>query len=179
MTPSIQQDQVSGVLRSFLLSILPPGVEVMLAQENRVPEPTADNFVLLTLLDRTRLGTNTTSWDQSMGADPTTITNGEAVSIGMQLDFHGADSTDNAQVFATLFRSAYACDFMASTNISPDYCTDGQQIPFINGEDSWEYRWVLNAVMDCVINVQPPQQFANALQIGLLNVDASYPPSGA
>lgn len=179
MTPSIQQAQVSGVLRAFLLSILPAGVEVIIAQENRVPEPTSDNFVLLTLLDRSRLGTNTTAWDQSMGGNPTTITDAEAVSIGMQLDFHGADSTDNAQVFAVLFRSAYACDYMAATGVSPDYCTDGQQMPFINGENAWEDRWVLNAVMDCVIAVEAPQQFANTLQITLIDVDAVYPPSGA
>lgn len=176
MTPSIAQSQVSGILRAFLLSILPPGVEVTLAQENRVGEPTADNFVLLTLLDRVRLGTNTTSWDQSMGGNPAIITDAEAVSIAMQLDFHGANSTDNAQVFAALFRSAYACDFMAATGVSPDYCTDGHQMPFINGEDAWEDRWVLNAVMDCVIAVQAPQQFANTLIVGLINVDASYPP---
>lgn len=176
MTPSIQQAQVSGILRSFLLSILPSGVEVIIAQENRVPEPTADNFVLLTLLDRSRLGTNTTAWDQSMGGDPTVITDAEAVSISMQLDFHGADSTDNAQVFAVLFRSAYAVDYMAATGVSPDYCTDGHQMPFINGEDAWEDRWVLNAVMDCVIAINAPQQFANTLTVDVVSVDAAYPP---
>jgi hypothetical protein len=176
MTPSIQQAQVSGVLRAFLLSILPTGVEVIIAQENQVPEPTSDDFVLLTLLNRGRLGTNTTAWDQSMDGNPTTITDAEAVSIGMQLDFHGADSTDNAQVFCVLFRSAYACDYMAATGVSPDYCTDGQQMPFINGSQQWEDRWVLTAMMDCVISVEAPQQFADALIVGLVNVDASYPP---
>jgi len=176
MTPSIQQAQVSGVLRSFLLTILPTGVEVIIAQQNLVPEARADNFILLTLLGRVRLGTNTVSWDQTMGGNPSVATDAEAVSIAMQLDFHGANSTDNAQVFAALFRSAYACDYMAATGVSPDYCTDGHQMPFINGEDQWEDRWVLNAVMDCVIAVQAPQQFANTLVVDLINVDANYPP---
>ena len=176
MTPSIQQAQVSGILRAFLLNILPTGVEVTIAQINRVPEPTADNFVLLTLLNRTRLGYNATAWDQSVDGDPSVINIAEPVSIGMQLDFHGADSTDNAQVFATLFRSAYACDFMAGTGVSPDYCTDGQQMPFLNGEDQWEDRWVLNAVMDCVIAINAPQQFANTLTVDVVSVDAAYPP---
>lgn len=146
------------------------------AQQNRVAEPGADNFVLVTLLSRRRLGTTIPDWDTSAGGNPSVLTNIEPTSISMQLDFHGPDSTDNAQVFATLFRSDYAYQFMAPSGLYPDYCTDGAQMPFINGEDQYETRWVINAVFDANISAAPPMQFANAVTVGLIEVDSVYPP---
>lgn len=45
-------------LRSFLLDILPTGVEVVQAQDNRVPEPKVDDFVVMTPMRLPRLATN-------------------------------------------------------------------------------------------------------------------------
>lgn len=177
MTPSITQTQIETLLRAFLLQILPPGVEVIVGQENRVGEPPVDNYVIMWATLRKRLGTTFVSWDQAEGGDPTTQDNTEALRIDMQLDFHGADSTDNAQVFATLFRSAYACAALSGTGIQPNYCSDGQQAPFINGEQQYEDRWTLSAVFDANITVTTTQQFANTVTIGLIEVDERYPPS--
>lgn len=51
------QSGITTALRAFLLGIL-PGVEVILSQVNRVPEPKNPNFVLMTPLLRARLETN-------------------------------------------------------------------------------------------------------------------------
>ena len=55
------QSAVLKALRTFLLSILPSKVEVILAQVNRVPEPKAKDFVLMTPIRRERLETNVDS----------------------------------------------------------------------------------------------------------------------
>lgn len=177
MVPSLTQTQVEALLRAFLIQILPAGVAVIIGQANRVPEPQVDNYVITWATLRKRLGTTVVSWDQSEGGDPTQMANTESLRLDMQLDFHGADSTDNAQVFATLFRSGYACDYFSGSGMQPDYCSDGQQAPFINGELAFEDRWTLNAVFDANITVSSPQQFANDIQLGLIEVDATYPPS--
>lgn len=52
------QSDLTTALRSFLLSILPAPIEVILSQVNRVPEPKVANFVLMTPLRRERLETN-------------------------------------------------------------------------------------------------------------------------
>ena len=52
-------------LRFFLLAALTPlsaGIEVVQAQDNQVPEPIADNFAIMTLLFRDRLGMNVVSY---------------------------------------------------------------------------------------------------------------------
>lgn len=55
---SLTQSQALTDLRSLLLNFLDPAVEVVLAQDNRVPEPTAANFVLMTPVRRDRIATN-------------------------------------------------------------------------------------------------------------------------
>lgn len=57
-TLSITEAQILTVLRSFLLNVLPPGVEIIRAQINRVPEPTGANFVVMTPIMRSRISTN-------------------------------------------------------------------------------------------------------------------------
>lgn len=62
MSPVISQSpsmsKVQEVLRLFLLDILPAGTEVVAGQDNRVPEPEVDDFVVLTPLRNDRLATN-------------------------------------------------------------------------------------------------------------------------
>lgn len=52
------QDTVQIALRTFLKAIFPADVEVIVAQDNRVPEPRAGRFAVMTPLRITRLRTN-------------------------------------------------------------------------------------------------------------------------
>lgn len=171
MTPSLNQQQVETAIRAFLTTTMPQAVEVMIGQANRVPEPTADNFVIIWATLRRRLGTTLVAWDESQGGNPATQTNTEALRLDMQFDFHGANSTDNAQVFATLFRSDYACQFFTPFGLTPNYCSDGNQAPFINGEQQYEDRWTLTATFDANIAVQTPQQFADTVAVETVSSD--------
>jgi len=58
--PSIAptQDSVQIALRAFLLDVLPAGVDVIAALQNRVPEPAGDTFVVMTPIRFVRLRTN-------------------------------------------------------------------------------------------------------------------------
>lgn len=52
------QVNINTMLRGFLLDVLPEGVEVVLGQVNRVPEPSVSDFVIMWPLRRVRLATN-------------------------------------------------------------------------------------------------------------------------
>lgn len=58
ITLSPNQSDIQTVFRSFLLSILPSGIEIFQGQDNRVPEPAADDFVVFTVIGHDRLETN-------------------------------------------------------------------------------------------------------------------------
>lgn len=243
-TVSPTQDDVTTLLRSFLIDILPVGTEVILGQVNRVPEPSSGQFVVMTPTHILRLGTN---FDESgdvkftgsitgsvmtvTAFSPTSkglieigspvfgvgVTDGskvtarisgtgqtgtysvlpaqtitsETLSAGrwsakqpsqwtVQLDFHGADTTaaDMAQTVSTLFRDGYATTYFArqSASISPILADDPRQMPFLNDQQQYEWRWIVGAIIQVDQKVLVPQQYADVVNVGLVEIDERFPP---
>jgi hypothetical protein len=98
--------------------------------------------------------------------------------VTIQLDAHGPESPDYAQRISTVLRSAYGCDLMAQNGLGvvPLYTSDPHQMGFRTGEDQTDNRWTLDAVLQANLTVTAPQQFAGAVEIGLIEVDERYPP---
>ncbi len=61
-TLTLTDTQALTALRAFLLTLVLPGTEVLLAQVNRVPEPAGADFIIMTPLLQRRLGTNTVTY---------------------------------------------------------------------------------------------------------------------
>lgn len=103
----------------------------------------------------------------------------QPMKVTMQLDVHGPKSADNVALITTLFRDEFGVDqFRASGfDVTPLYMSDPRQGPFLNDEDQIEQRWVIDCVMQCNPIVTVPQEFADALNVTLIEVDASYPPA--
>lgn len=175
-TISITEDDVLAALRTFLLAIVATGVEVIVGQDNRVPEPTGDDFIVMTPLGQTRLSTNDSSYTDS-GTNPGTRNFEQATRVMIQLDIHGPASADNSAMISTLFRSEYAVDVFKSSgkDISPLYCDDAKQAPFINGENQYEQRWIITAAIQYNPVTAVPQDFADTLEVNIVSVDATYP----
>lgn len=232
------QSAILKALRTFLLGILPSKVEVILAQVNRVAEPKAKDFVLMTPIRRERLETNVDSsadvsvvgsiagniltvtsvliGEIELGAtlfgsgltDDTSITSFvsgtggvgtykvspsqtaasqkigagstdylQPTNVVVQLDVHGPNGADNAQKISTLFRDDYAVMQFASYGIgvAPLHADDPKQLPFLNAEQQYEDRWVVEAHMQANEVVTAPQQYADALAVDLVNVEERYP----
>jgi len=97
--------------------------------------------------------------------------------ITTQLNVHGLNGANNAQVITSVFRDQYGVDLfnLSGLDISPLYASDPRQIPFVNAEQFTEYRWVVDVVVQCNIFVVVPVQFATSAVVGLVNVDVAYP----
>lgn len=173
VTPT--QSDIRVALRGFLVGVLASNVEVVEAQDNRVPEPTSEDFVLMTGIRHRRIETNSEGPVQPIAGTQDHTQPTEAV---FQLDVHGPNSADNAEVISTLFRSAYAVDAMAAINpdVYPLHADDPKQVPFINDANQYESRWVIEAFLQANQTVSVPQQSAEALAVDLIDVDAVYPP---
>lgn len=99
--------------------------------------------------------------------------------VTYQIDFHGPSAPDNARVFATLFRDEYATDLFGSYNlgdITPIQADEPRQLPFTSGEQQYELRQVVEAQMQVNETIFVPYQFADALAVNIVEVEASYPP---
>lgn len=178
MAVSIDTTQVAilTALRTVLLSWLPSGVEVIRAQVNRVPEPTSDDFVVMTPILRERISTNIDTWSNS--STVSTINATQSTKVTIQLDVHGPNSSENSQIISTLLRDQIGCAAFAAiaSNIQTLFASDPRQSPFINGEDQYEDRWMVDAVLQADITLTTSQQFSSKLSVGLIPADITYPP---
>ena len=162
MIPSVTEEQVCIALRAFLLAILPAGVEVVRGQSNRVPEPQADDYVIFWPVHRARISTNEDTWDIT-NPDPASLDHRRGTRTTFQLDIHGPNGADNAQVITTLWRDDYAMSAIDNSILVPLYASDGQQMPFINGEKQYEDRWVVTVEMQVNPVISTPAQFADTV----------------
>lgn len=179
MTPalSLTEDDVFVALQSFLLAILPTGIEVVRGQDNRVPEPKGVDFVTMTPILRERLATNIVHFIDGFPADPGARMDLQPVKVTIQLDVHGTASADNTQIITTLFRSDYATEYFQCSgfSVAPLYTSEPHQMPFSDGEQQIEARWVVDVVMQANPVVTTSQDFAAALTVGIVSVEEKYP----
>ena len=154
----ITEEDLYTRLRAFLLAVVLAGTGVYKGQVNRVAEPQEVDFVMMTVLSRVRLRTNVDTYDVEARSKMLE----QATQITFQLDIHGPNSTDNAQLISTYFRDQYGCEAFGK-DVQPLYCGDGTQAPFINGEKQYEDRWVMPAVLQANILTSTPQDFADTL----------------
>ncbi len=180
-SPTVTQSQIQTALRSFILTVLPTW-ECIEGQDSRVSEPSTTDFVVMTIINRTRLETNGSFYTPPPGsqlvAGSETIT--QAFQVTFQLDFHSAnvgDSSDAAVLVSTLFRDDVAVQAFAASGypISPLYADDPKQIPFLNAEQQFETRWVLDAVLQVNAGVVWSQQF----MLGAPGIQIQKPADGA
>jgi hypothetical protein len=92
----------------------------------------------------------------------------------VQLDVHGPTSADNSRVIESLFRSEYATQALEDTGfaVTPLYCDDPREVPFLNTEQQYEFRWSI----DCHFQVQQvigtPQDFATEIEVETILANA-------
>lgn len=163
---SITEDELMDVVGGFTTSIL-GNIPVARGQDNRVPEPLGPNFVIITPILRRQLSTTRHENDDTINI----IFVDRPTEAHLQIDIYGPISTDNAQIFTTLFRDSYGTEAMAGTGVQPLWCDDGRQMPLVNGEEQYEARWMINAVVQINPAVSTPAQFADTVTVDMIKAD--------
>lgn len=158
---NITVDNVVDALADFLQPFVDPS-EIVRAQGNRVSPPPGP-FVLITELRQVDLETPIVT---SQGESKLVRIEGPK-RIDFQVDFYGPLSGDQCAAVKSVFRSGYTTEQFPD-NVSPLYCSDGNQMPLITGEEQYESRWRI----DCSLQYNPavtiPQQFATKLVLNHL-----------
>lgn len=99
----------------------------------------------------------------------------------VQLDFHSYDLDSAADMAATVqasFRDPYAYAFFADSfpHVAPLYADDPRLAPFVNENGQVESRWILEASLQVNQTTRVPAQYADAVSVTIVSVDAAYPP---
>lgn len=162
-------DDVFTALIAFLNDVLPGlGADnVRQGQQNRTPMPPGPDFIIITPAERNALATTTRDYDPAQGERVTT----RSTQVGVQLNFYGPNATDNAQIFNTLFRDLYGCDFLTPYRVAPLWCDDGRQMPLVDGERQYETRWLVRALLQVNPAVSTAQEFADTVSATLRKAD--------
>jgi len=170
VTIDIIDQDVFRALVVFFRSFLPANVEVVQAQDNRVPMPKG-GFVAMNNIGMDRLSFNVDSYNS--------FTQGKSIltptKFDMQLDFYGPTAQEWAIKTVSLFRDEYATEIFPP-NIQPLYADDPDQIPLIDGEDQYEQRWRLAATLQYNPILSTSQQSMIAVEIELAPIDQTFNP---
>jgi len=157
---------ILDAVRNFLLAILPTGVDAFQGQANRVPEPMANDFIIMTMMNQEGLATVVETWDGE--PNPASLDLSKSTQFAVQLDVHGGDDcAANAARIAMLWRSAWGAQFLAETIISPLYASEPTQSAFENAESQVETRWIVTIYLQANPVVTVPQDYAAALDVSL------------
>ncbi|WP_083274593.1 phage neck terminator protein [Novosphingobium resinovorum] len=163
---SLTEEQIFTGLRAFLLNVLADDVEVFQGQDNNVPMPTRENFVVMTASARQQLSQTVHTYDPEEGEKEIS----RSTSMHFQLDTYGPNASDNVQVITTLFRDAYGVDFLRPFGLAPLFCDDGAQMPLVTGEKQYLQRWTMRGVLQTNLAVTLPAEFADNLITTLVEV---------
>lgn len=125
------------------------------------------------------VGTYTLSTLGGFASTAVTVTDGAKQSeqdtrVDMQIDCYGPNAADWAAMISTLFRDDYGVNALAP-NCAPLYIDNGMQAPLIDGEQQYEQRIVMQAVLQYNPVTSSAQQFASSVDVDLINVNEAYP----
>lgn len=101
----------------------------------------------------------------------------------IQVDFHSIDSSslDMAQLVSTSLRDEFATSFFAAldpplNSVAPLYADDPRQIPFVNDQQQYEWRSMLEVHLQVNQTAASPAQYADEGDVMIVDVDAAFPP---
>lgn len=129
-------------------------------------------------------GTYTVSVSQNVGSE--TMAAGietllQPVEAHIQLDIFGPNSWNNADIVSTVFRDERGVLLFASGDppvsgaITPLYVEDPRQMPFIDENQQYEDRWVVELHLEVNQTLNLPQEFASALDMTTIANADNYP----
>jgi len=175
MTAAVTPTQAAMfvALQAFIMDVLGLDIDhVVQGLGNGVSMP-LNGFVAMTQIMQTRLATNVDAYN-----DPTptmgTKNSQQSTQVTVQLDCYGLNAGDWASILSTLLRDEYACTSLAPS-VQPLHADDPRLMPLIDGEQQYEQRWTVNAVLQINPVVSTPMQFFDKANVGLIEVDATYP----
>lgn len=172
-TISITETNLFKSLGDFISSVV--ATAVVRGQVNRVPALPGGSVVMSPLLSMP-LSTTVQTYTDTFTVHTTDLK--RSTQWSAQIDCYGASANDDAAAISIALRSIYGCDFFKATglDIQPLYAGEPRQLPLITGEDQYQERWGFDAVLQYNPVISVTQDFADQLVIGLINVDATFPP---
>lgn len=176
-------DDILGVCNDFLLKFLkemdPPidQEHIFRGLQNDMALPAdATDYILMTLSDTKRIGTNITGASCSEDSKLGTASLREYI---VDVDFcHSTDSIarERSEVIETLGRSFFATDFFQEQGLSFLYAKDVKFLPFVDEMKQYIFRYRVSLHLSKWTEVKIPQEYFDQIKFQIENVDVHHEP---
>ncbi|CAB3854692.1 LIC_12616 family protein [Achromobacter anxifer] len=169
---SITESQLVEDLAAFFKTLV--DCEVVRGLPNQVPVPLRE-CIVITPMAALGLSVPVMAYaDPSPAAGKRTMT--QATQWSARVEGYGARALDLALTLSIALRSPYGCEFLGNLGrVQPLYAGELKQLPIESGESQSFERWSFDAVLQFNPSITVPQQFADQLHVGLIEVDTTYP----
>lgn len=186
LTVAPTEAQFYAALNAFIQQVTGlANSQVIQGLGNRAAMP-APGFIAFEIVTRHRLRTSIDTPDE-VDEDPTTATIEESVDLGVQINCFGPEdpaaavgSLDWANMLCATLRDEYGCDFfegqLGDGVCDPLYADDAKLLPLTDGEAQYEEGWYVEAHFQLNPVTTIPQQYADVLELEMVNVQARFPP---
>lgn len=112
--------------------------------------------------------------DPSPESGARTIT--QATQWSARVDSYGEQAQDRALTLAMALRSQHGCDFLKELgHAQPLYSGEITHLPVDSADHPRFERWSFDTALQFNPSITVPQQFADQLHVGLIEVDTTYP----
>jgi hypothetical protein len=172
VTPTLQGNVYPALLALITSVTGLPASNVVQGRPNRASMPMPGFVSVQALFDR-RLRTNVDTWDET-DPSPTTQTLEQGLELTVQIDCFGPQSHDWANMLSTILRDEVGCNALAPS-CQPLYADEARMIALVDGEEQYEERWALDAKLQMNPITTVPQQYADVLELTLINVPEKFP----
>ena len=159
MTLNVTDDDVFLALTQWLSSLFDGNIEVRRGQQNRVPPPNLDNFVVFTEIGRQRVEGNIVEYDRNTQAR----TIKQKTFYAFQIDVYGDGSGDLATTIALFARddSVQTFQYFQAMDGCITDMSDPIQAPWVDTEKQVEARWTATLTLQVNVAVTVQQGSAN------------------
>ncbi|WP_313622838.1 LIC_12616 family protein [Achromobacter sp.] len=169
---SITEDQLVEDLVTFFTTLV--DCEVIRGRSDGMPSPQRECIVITPMVARGL------SLPVSSYADPSpatgTLTMTQATQWTARVEACGARAHDLALILSIALRSQYGCEFLERLGrMQPLETGELGQLSLDGAENENFERWAFDAVLQFNPSITVPQQFADQLHVGLIEVDTTYP----
>lgn len=167
-----------GAVYDFILAYAPEAKQdnIFRGWQNRLALPQTQEFIVISVQDTLRIGTNVNNYAQSANNKITTTTLREYI---VDVDFCNINqetAQKQAALIESIGRSYIAVDFFEKYDISFNYCDDVEYVPYIDEQDQYLHRYRVSLHFTKWEEATVQQEYFSNVKLRVENIDVHHKP---
>lgn len=158
------KQQIQQGIREMLLHFTDcKAKNVVCGFNNRVAQPSDNDFIIFTVLNPFRYGTPVVKLVRKNGVYVNSSM--QTYRCEVQIDFYGDFAFDRACDIVNISRTEFLCQFLKPYGIQPIACENAQNLTGVLGEQEYVERWTVRFEVDYQKTVTDSQDYFTTVEL--------------